>query len=118
MAVALDTTTYPFSQNISDDGADYRVKEMPLGDGYGQSEIDGINYDIDVWQIEFIPLADAASLTLKGILKNSRNGTANVLSWTPPGEATTKYWKATNVKRVPSYDEWIVSCTLTRSFPI
>jgi len=119
MAVALDTTsTYKITQNSSVSGG-YRNKSIQFGDGYNQSVLDGINYESEVWNLDFLPLAAAASLTLSGILKNSVNGTSNVLSWTPPGEASTKYWQASEIKRAPAGgDYWKVTCKLTRVYPL
>lgn len=118
MPVLLDTTIYPFSKNIEDMPSDFKTKGVAFGDGYRQSVLDGINYDQEKWRIEFIPLSDTKSLELKALLKNSVNGDANRLSLTLPGESTSKYWTAKQVRRVSVDQEWIVSCIIEREFPL
>lgn len=118
MSVLLDTNMYPLDKSIEDSPADYRTKGVDFGDGYRQSVLDGINFDREKWNLIFVPQNDARSLALKTLLKGSVAGTANLLAWTPPGESELKYWKATQVKRVPVDIEWIVSCVIDREFPL
>jgi phage-related protein len=120
MAITLDTdTTYKLTKNISKTES-YNVKETEFGDGYRQIIIDGINYQKEIWNLDFIPLDTTASITLEGILLNSINGTSNYISWTPPGETTTKYWTAQGINKTstikPYY--WKITCQLRREFPL
>lgn len=118
MAVALNTTTYPITRN-SNVSKSLNVKTLQLGDGYDHTEIDGINYERESWPLDFLPQSAADSLTLEALLLASQSGTANILSWTPPNESTTKYWRAYDVKRGPvDGTEWKVTCTLKRCYPI
>ncbi len=119
MAVALDTTiTYPILSGSYEDSS-VKVKSLQLGDGYRQTELDGINNEVAVWQMVFADLSSDKSLTLKALLNNSVNGNANILSWTPPDEGVDKYWTASAVRRKPGTGVlWTISCTLTQGFPI
>jgi len=119
MAVSLDTETAYMLEYGSSATLNLRVNETQFGDGYKQSVQDGINTDEESWSLTFLPIETASSITLVGLLKQSKNGTANVLSWTPPGESTAKYYEASDITRKPiSYTLWQVGCTLTRVFPI
>jgi len=116
MSVSIDSyeTTYNCSKTPA-----YNIKETQFGDGYIQTALDGINYDREEWSIEFEPLTTAAANTLEGILLNSVNGTANVLSWTPMGEASAKKWTAHQVNKRPnSTTTWSITCSFRREFPL
>ena len=119
MAVNLDTTaTYKLSKESYFESS-LRVNEVKFGDGYKQTVQDGINADEDKWFLSFLMLPLASAVTLETLLKNSKNGTANVLSWTPPGGSSVLYWEATNIRRSPSNGvKWKVSCTLERVYPL
>jgi phage-related protein len=116
MAQTLSTTTYQLTNNISV-SKKLRVKEIEFGDGYRNVIGDGINQDIEEWNLEFVPMDSTTALTLEGLLKNSLNGTANYLSWTPPGESSTKYWTAHEInKRFLDGILWQISCRLRREY--
>jgi len=119
MSVALNTTTYPIMFNPHNKQSEYRTKQTQFGDGYREIALDGVNYEAEKYDLTFAPLSAADSLTLEGTLKNSVNGTSNCLSWTPPDQATTKYWIASDVRKQPiSGTKFIVSCTLDRIYPL
>ncbi|HCY86589.1 MAG TPA: hypothetical protein DHV36_15755 [Desulfobacteraceae bacterium] len=92
MTVVLDTSIYKLSKDTVLSVADLRVKEYEFGDGYSQTEKDGINAEIEEWNLVFLPQDVGAALTLVDILRNSKNGTSNYLEWAPIGDST-KYWK-------------------------
>ena len=117
MSVALNTETYTLSYNSSLNTS-YRIKQIDFGDGYTQSALDGINYQKEIWSLEFNVLEIASILILEALLLESVNGSTNILSWTPPSESTTKYWIASAVSRTPVGGKFKLSCTLTRSFLI
>jgi len=120
MAQTLDTdSAYKITKSVSL-SSEYNTKETEFGDGYRQIAIDGINYEKEVWSLEFVALDSTASLALETILKTSLNGTSNYLSWTPPRESTTKYWTAHGIssQSTEAADYWTVSCTLRREYPL
>lgn len=116
MSQPLNTSTYRLTNNISVNKK-LRVKEIEFGDGYRNVVVDGVNYDIEEWDLEFFPIDSTSALTLEALLKNSLNGTSNYLSWTPPGESTTKYWTAHNInKRLVDNDYWQITTMLRREY--
>jgi phage-related protein len=116
MAQPLNTSTYKLTNNISVNKK-LRVKEIEFGDGYRNVTIDGQNYNIEEWNLEFFPIDSTSAATLETLLVNSLNGTANYLSWTPPGESTTKYWTANNIaKRLIDQNFWQITCVLRREY--
>lgn len=119
MSVALDTTSTYFLEYSSTKTLQYKTKEIQFGDGYRQILLDGINYDQEEWSLQFAPLPTTSANTLEGILANSVNGTAKYLAWTPHGEATTKYWTATDINKTGiANGYWSISCRLRREFPL
>ena len=117
MSVALNTTTYPIRSQACSLASKYNTKELQLGDGYKEIELDGLNYDREEWSLTFIPMANATCITLMGILLESVNGISKVLSWTPPGEGTTKYWTASDINKSHlGAGYYVVTCKLTKYF--
>ena len=118
MAVALDTDRYPILKS-SAGTENLRIKGVDFGDGYKQTVIDGINYEIEEWNLQFQAMETAKANTLRSMLKNSLNGTRNLLSWTPPGDTETKYWSATDVRRgFAKAGQLQISCKLKREYPL
>ncbi len=118
MAVTLDTDTYPILKS-SAGTENLKVKSVEFGDGYKQSVIDGINYEVEEWDMHFKAMETTKANTLRTLLKNSVNGTSNVLSWTPPGDSGTKYWSATNVRRgFAKGGQLQISCKFKREYII
>jgi phage-related protein len=116
MSISIDSyeTTYTTSKS-----SQHNVKETAFGDGYRQTALDGINYQRENWSVEFVPIDSTAANALEVILLNSRSGLSNVLSWTPNGESTTKYWTAHDISKTPNSESlWTVTCTLRREFPL
>ncbi len=120
MAVLLDTENrYRITKN-SHRKSDMRVNELDFGDGYGQSTINGINAEIEVWSLTFMPLEKAETINLSSLLTNSKAGGQSALEWVPAGEATAKYWKLTGeLTETPvSGVLWQISCQINRIYPI
>lgn len=116
MAIPLDTDLYHVTANIQLKPK-YRQNVVTLGDGYKNRSIDGINYEEEVWNMEFLPQIASVAITLKELLLNSVNGAGNVLSWTPLPESTMKYWVATEILMRPTKsNKWKISCILTREY--
>lgn len=116
MSVSIDSyeTTYSSSKTPNTN-----IKETNFGDGYNQTALDGINYDRESWFIEFVPLDSTSAITLEGILLNSVNGVANMLSWTPNGETTAKKWTANTInKQTAGPNLWTITCNFRREFPL
>lgn len=118
MPVLLDTNVYTILEEASSREPGITVSETDFGDGYGQSIVSGINAKRDTWRLVFAKKPRDLAYALAEILRNSKNGAANMLKWTPPGESTEKYWTASQVKEVPSKGKWKVSCTLRQEFPL
>lgn len=116
MAQPLNTSTYKLTNNISVNKK-IRVKEIEFGDGYRNVIVDGQNYDQEEWNLEFVPMDSTTATTLQALLVNSLNGSANYLSWTPPGDSSTKYWTAHTIsKRLIDNDFWQINCMLRREY--
>jgi phage-related protein len=115
MSVAL---TFEVSYNTSKQPS-YRTNEAPFGDGYKQYTLDGINFDEEVWNADFIPINTINANNLELTLLQSVNGTNNYLLWTPPGESTAKYYTATQVQKFSvGPDKWKITAQLRREFPL
>jgi phage-related protein len=116
MAVTLDTdSTYKLVKDNCSFNPSLRVNELPFGDGYDQVSQDGLNTEIDEWDLSFrlLPLENAT--TLYEILRASKASTASVLAWTMPGRSVEQYWRAKTIKMAPSTGvNWKVTCTLKR----
>jgi phage-related protein len=95
----------------------YRFIEVNFGGGYRQIVLDGLNYQEEEWAVEFETLTAANAATLEGYLLNSVSGTSTLLSWTPIGEGSSKYYTAHDVSKTPiSKTHWCVNCKLRREF--
>jgi len=117
MSVTLNTGTYEIV--FQSKSPETHIKKVQYGDGYAQIVVDGINYDRETFNIEFVPVDAATSLALETILLNSVDGTANILSYTPLGESSAKYYIANGIiKDTVGIDLYQISCTLERQFPI
>jgi len=117
MAQTLDNTTYKI-KSFSKSG-EYSVKTNEFGDGYNQYVLEEHNYVNEEWSLTWIPMDTTAALELEVLLLNSKNGTDNILSWTPPYESTAKYYTAWNInKNHVRKDLLQISATLKREYPL
>ena len=99
--------------------SDYKYKETVFGDGYKQIVIDGLNFDRELWQVDFVPLNTIKASNLEVKLSNSVNGSSNYLRWKGPGEVNYKYYIAKEISKHPiAPDKWKISCQLQREFPL
>lgn len=99
--------------------SDYKYKETHFGDGYRQIIIDGLNFDREIWRVDFVPLNTIKASNLEVKLSNSVNGTRNYLRWKGPGEINYKYYIAKEINKFPiAPDKWKISCQLERQFPL
>ena len=118
MAQTLSTTTYPLSYNTVKAPV-MRAKETVFGDGYRQITIDGTNYQMETWSVDWVLLVTAKADTLEDLLLNSINGTDNYLLWQGPGQSTAKYYTAHDIGRIPvSSTLWKITATFRREFPL
>jgi len=116
MSVSIDT--YQVTQETA--RPKYNVKQTQLGDGYQQVFLDGLNYDREEIDIQFIPMIATTVSGLKSTLLNSVNGASNLLTYTPKAETSANYYTAKNISVVgyAGYDIFQVSCVLEKQFPI
>lgn len=107
---------YKLSYNISKQPKT-RFREVNFGQGYRQIIVDGLNADEEMWSVTFIPMDSTDSSSLESILLDSVTAASNFISWTAPGETTTKYWTAHEVSKIPAGPTlWQISCSLRREF--
>jgi len=94
-----------------------RIKELNFGMGYRQILEDGLNSDIETWNMEFVPMDTTAVNSLLPILLNSVKVSTSFIKWTPNGESSDKYWTAHDIqKRSVGPDLWTIQCTFRREF--
>jgi len=116
MSVSLSNTTYPLHSFAKQPMT--KVKEVDYS-GYKEIVVDGINYDKETWNVEWILQDSTAALSLETILLNSVKGTSTYILWTGPGESTAKYYIAKSINkqgRNPSF--YRISATFERVFPL
>ncbi len=114
MSVPLDTTVYPILE-LSAGAEDVRTLGVEFGDGYGQSVVDGINAEEEVWQVVFRAFEPVKFRTLKTIFKQ---GNDNLLECTLPGDDTAKYWEAGKFQYKPVMGKIQLSCEFNRKYPL
>ncbi len=68
----------------------FRVLKAQFGDGYLQTAPDGVNHQIDQWNLIFANLTLTDRATLWSAIETV--GASDYLTWTPPGD-TAKKWK-------------------------
>lgn len=117
MAQTLSNTTYKI-KSFSKSG-DYRIKANSFGDGYNQYVLESHNNVQEDWSITWIPMDSTTTFALETLLLNSKDGTSNVLSWTPPHETTAKYFTAWGVNRTFLRNGFYqINATLKREYPL
>lgn len=81
----------PFSSEISQSSSgkvDFKVLVNKYGNGYEQRIADGINNNLQTWEVSWEGLGSTDFSTLVQAIEGSR-GVSN-FTWTPPGAASTK----------------------------
>lgn len=117
MAQTLSNSTYKIKTFFK--RSEYNVKTNNFGDGYNQYILESHNNEIEDWALVWIPMDSTAALQLEYILTESKNGTDNILSWTPPYESTSKYYTAWDITRQYLTRDLIqISATLRREYPL
>jgi len=116
MSVSIDT--YQVTQETI--RPKNNVKQTQLGDGYQQIFLDGLNYDREEIDIQFIHMNATTVSGLKSTLLNSMNGPSNLITYTPQAENSSNSYIAKNISVVgyAGYDIYQVSCILEKQFPI
>lgn len=113
--MALFTSPAP-SQN-SKKSRKFRTLSLQFGDGYKQDTPDGINYQIDTWDLVYENLDGATYSNVSAYFDSV--GSFTTFTWTAPGDSTSKTWKVSpNGYQVNtlSGNVYTVSTTITQVF--
>jgi phage-related protein len=94
----------------------YRSKEIKFGDGYKHTALDGLNYETEIWNLQFAPVDSTSAAVLESILLNSVKGTNNYITWTPPDSSSSKIFSASGITKesMENNNFWKMSCILTK----
>lgn len=90
-----------------------------FGDGYSQVASDGLNSDIDSWEIRYAPLDATDLTTLDAFLSIVK--TVAWFTWTPFGEVTEKKWRIEkdSIKRLMiSTEKYTISFKINQVFDL
>ena len=68
-----------------------RIIKAQFGDGYAQTIQDGLNSNIDFWNIIYAPLTGTDLTTVENFITTV--GVHTFFEWTPFGEVTLKKWR-------------------------
>ncbi len=88
------TTAMPHPERISQSSShseEQNVLRSPFNDGYIQTVPNGINNMLAQWDFAWTSLTVSERNTVVGVLRSV--GGSGVLEWTPPYEASPKYFK-------------------------
>jgi phage-related protein len=77
-----------------------RILEANFGQGYSQTAADGLNNQVDTWDVVFSNISQADKITVMNFLRSV--GGSTTFYWTPIDETVEKMWKITK-------DGWTVS---------
>jgi len=66
----------------------YRTKKVQFGDGYSQRSPDGINSNVDTWQVNWEYLNSVERDTILEVLNDVEG--ADYIYWTPPNQTEEK----------------------------
>jgi phage-related protein len=114
--------TLPLPNKLADNQCSKRRLPRTLlaqfGDGYSQRAPDGINNIVDEWDITWIPLNHTDKNTVTQAL--DQVGGWGVLTWTPPGDTSSKKFIMTNgyTLRPIGRAEWVIATTLHQVFDV
>lgn len=96
---------------------DWKVLVSPFGDGYSQRTPDGINNEIETWNVVWTTLTKEEKTTLKNFFKALKG--AGSFLWTAPHETEEKTWKVSGVKDSPQNAAiGDLSATFTRTYDV
>lgn len=79
----------PLTQYISENSTKsimHRTLTNQYGDGYSQRAADGLNSNVDQWDVYWIPVTSADRTTIVTAL--DAVGGWDYLTWTPPGDVS------------------------------
>jgi phage-related protein len=69
----------------------FRTLTAQFGDGYRQDTPDGLNFQIDSWNLAFENLNSTDTTAVRVFLDSV--GSYTTFTWTAPGDSTQKSWK-------------------------
>lgn len=96
-----------------------RLLIAQYGNGYGQYANDGLNSNIDKWNIEIAPID--ASIKASWEAFYAAVGNIYVFTWTPPGETLVKKWRIDkdSVKlKLISTTKYAINMSITQQFDV
>jgi phage-related protein len=114
----MPLTTFP---NILPDRSSKRTKfnrilKADFGDGYGQTALDGLNTEVEEWDLSFkdYPAADVTTIT---DFLDARANNESFL-WTAPGDLVEKKWKQLDEYETtfPGHETMTLKVTLKRVY--
>lgn len=100
-----------------------RVLVAQFGDGYAQFSNDGINANIDKWDLVFVPLQDGipvgTTYYTKMLTFYNAVTVVNWFYWTPLGETVPKKWRIVKDSYKPtpvSASAWQIAFSISQCF--
>jgi len=119
-------TALPLPDKISPESTkqtSFRDITNQYGDGYLQSAPDGLNAQIDSWDIIWMNVTEADKTTIINALNTE--GTWGVLTWTPFDEASVKKFRMVRPGysfrysvTAPGIRRYIIECKLLQRFDL
>jgi phage-related protein len=120
------STALPLPDKISPESTKqtaFRDITNQFGDGYFQSAPDGLNSQIDAWNIIWMNVTEADKTTI--ITALNIEGTWGILTWTPFDEASVKKFRMEKPgysfrysRTAPGTRRYIIECKLTQRFDL
>lgn len=93
----------------------FRVLKAQFGDGYLQTAPDGVNHQVDSWNIIYANLTDADRASVWSAIETV--GVSDYFTWTPPGDVAKKWKIVSEVTETPqSGDIYSISFDLMQVF--
>ena len=83
--------TSPVPSQSSKQARKFRTLSSQFGDGYRQDAPDGLNYQIDKWDLVFENLNSTDTSTVRTFLDSV--GSYTTFTWTAPGDSSAKTFK-------------------------
>ena len=83
--------TDPVPSQSSNMSRKFRTLSTQFGDGYRQDTPDGINFKLDMWNINFENLTSATTANVKTFFDSV--GSFDQFTWQAPGDSVIKNWK-------------------------
>lgn len=83
--------TDPVPSQSSKQSRKFRTLTAQFGDGYRQDAPDGINYQLDSWDLNFENLTGTVAGNVKAFYDSV--GSFTQFTWQAPGDSSSKTWK-------------------------